>query len=261
MKKFDFTGTALVTGASSGLGEEFAQQLAERGMNLILVARSEAKLQSLAGELARKYSVDVTVIAADLSKEYAAKEVKEKTEAAGLQVTLLVNNAGVGTYGRFFELEPTDEHRMVMLNCVAPVDMTHEFLGPMLKHGKGGIIFLGSVAAYQPSPYFSTYGATKAFNLLLGEALWAELKDQGISVLSLSPGYTKTHFQENADVDLNPPGGYKTPQEVVSLALRKLGKKPSVIPGKRNRILAFSIRFTPRWMAAKIAGRVSRPRT
>ena len=147
-----------------------------------------------------------------------------------------------------------------MLNCVAPVDMSHEFLGPMVAKGKGGIIFLGSVAAYQPTPFFATYGASKAFNLLLGEALWAELKDKGVSVLSLSPGYTKTHFQEAAEVDLNPPGGYKTPDEVVSLALRKLGKKPSVIPGKRNRFMAFSIRFTPRAMAAKIAGGISKPK-
>lgn len=258
MGKFKYEGTALVTGASSGLGEEFARQLAEKGMDLVLVARSANKLEELAKELSAK--VNVTVIPADLSKEGAAEEIKKQTDAKGISVSLLVNNAGVGTYGEFKDIDAEAEHNMTMLNCVAPVDLTHAYLDGMLQKKHGGIIFLASVAAYQPTPYFATYGATKAFNLLLGEALWAELKDQGISVLSLSPGYTRTRFQETADVTLTPPGGYKMADEVVALALKKLGKKLSVIPGKRNKMTAWSIRFTPRAMAAKVAASISRPR-
>lgn len=259
MKNFKYEGTALVTGASSGLGEEFSRQLAAKGMDLVLVARSAPKLQELAKELEQEHSIQVHTISADLSRENAAKEVKRQTDSAGLQISLLVNNAGVGTYGKMGELDAEKEHNMIMLNCVAPVDLTHEYLSSMMRKGSGGLIFLGSVAAYQPTPYFASYGASKAFNLLLGEALWAELKGQGISVLSLSPGYTRTKFQETADVHLNPPGGFMNADEVVALALRKLGKKPSVIPGWRNRFMAFSIRFTPRAMAARLAGRISKP--
>ena len=150
---------------------------------------------------------------------------------------------------------------MTMLNCVAPVDLSHAYLGAMIERKHGGIIFLGSVAAYQPTPYFATYGATKAFNLLLAEALWAELEGTGVTAMALSPGYTKTKFQETADVELKPPGGFKTADEVVSLALRKLGKTLSVIPGKRNNLTAWSIRFTPRAMAARVARAISKPRT
>ncbi|MBU42404.1 MAG: oxidoreductase [Spirochaetaceae bacterium] len=259
MAKFKYEGTALVTGASSGLGEEFARQLAQKGMDLVLVARSKDKLTALASELEEKHGIKVSIVAADLSVENAARGIKKATDDEGLKISLLVNNAGVGTYGRMETLDRDAEHKMVMLNCVAPVDLTHEYLPDLLQQSRGGIIFLGSIAAYQPTPYFATYGATKAFNLMLGEALWAELKDKGISVLSLSPGYTKTHFQETAEVDLNPPGGFKMADEVVRLALRKLGKKPSLVPGKRNKFLAWSIRFTPRAMAAKLAGQLSKP--
>ncbi|MCB1169102.1 MAG: SDR family oxidoreductase [Leptospiraceae bacterium] len=257
MAGFNYKGTALVTGASSGLGEEFARQIAEKGMDLVLVARSAEKLEALAKELRSK--VQVTVIPADLSKEHAAKEIKKATDAKGIEVSLLVNNAGVGTYGRLQDIESEKDHNMTMLNCVAPIDLTHAYLPGMLDRKHGGLIFLSSIAGYQPTPYFAAYGATKTFNLMLGEALWEELKGTGVTSLVLSPGYTKTRFQDTADVHLTPPGGFKMADEVVRLALRKLGKKLSVIPGKRNSLLAWSIRFTPRFMAAKTAGILSRP--
>jgi short-subunit dehydrogenase len=259
MGKFKYEGTALITGASSGLGEEFARQLAAKGMDLILVARSKSKLEEMARELGT--SVKVHVVAADLAEEHAAKKVKAETDRLGLEVDLLVNNAGIGTHGLFHEIDPDTEHQMIMLNCVAPVDLAQQYVRGMVERNRGGIIFLASVAAYQPTPYFASYGATKAFNLLLGEAMWAELQGTGVSVLSLSPGYTKTKFQETADVHLKPPGGFKTADEVVRTALQKLGRKLSVIPGKRNKFAAWSIRFTPRGMAAKIAKSISKPRT
>ena len=148
---------------------------------------------------------------------------------------------------------------MIDVNCRASVSLTHVLLPAMVKKQKGAIVFLSSVAAYQPTPYFATYGATKAFNLFFAESLWAEYKTKGIDVLAVSPGYTRTEFHQNGNVTSKPITGWQTPEQVVDRCFKKLGKKPSTISGFMNYLLAFSIRFTPRRLAAFFSGRINRP--
>lgn len=252
--------TALITGASSGLGAEFARQLAEKGMNLVLVARRVDKLEEVKKEVQSKHSVEVELIAQDLAERDCAEAIKRNLDQKQIEIDLLVNNAGFGSHGLFQELDADWETKMVDVNVRAPVALTSVFLPEMLKRNRGGIIFLGSVASYQPTPFFANYGATKAWNLMFGEALWAETRKSGVDVMTLSPGYTRTSFQEVGDVHANPPGGYASSEVVVARALKKLGKKPSTIYGFRNWFLAWTIRFTPRRLAALIAYFISKPR-
>ncbi|MBX7057876.1 MAG: SDR family oxidoreductase [Leptospirales bacterium] len=256
-----FGGAALITGASGGLGEEFARQLAARRMDLILVARREDRLSALAQQLQSEAGVDVRIIAADLSAPGAAEKVQSQVQSMGLKVGLLVNNAGYGTYGLFHEIEGSKEANMVALNCSLPVELTHLFVNDMVARKKGGIVFLSSNGAYQPCPFFATYGATKAFNLMLGEALWAELRPFGIDVIALSPGYTRTDFQNVAgNAGQKPMGGWSEPRDVVAQCLNKLGKAPSTIPGLMNYFLAASVRSTPRRVMAMMSYNISKPK-
>ncbi|EQA45046.1 KR domain protein [Leptospira broomii serovar Hurstbridge str. 5399] len=256
-----FGGAALITGASGGLGETFARRIAAKGLDLVLVARRKEELERVAKELRSNYGIRVETIAQDLSAEDAAEKVSMLTDQLRIPIGLLINNAGFGTYGYFEELDSNYETKMVNLNCRTPVAFTGKFLPAMKKRGKGGLVFLASIAAYQPTPFFATYGATKAFNLLFGEALWAELRGTGVQVISLSPGYTKTKFQENAGYNGTGPFGiWSTPEEVVDRCLSKLGDGPSTIPGFLNRLLVQSIRFTPRNVAALASYAISKPR-
>ena len=253
-----YQGAALITGASGGLGAEFARQIAAGGMNLILVARSRDKMETLATELRERHGVQVQVIAQDLSALDAAQKIQSAVASMGWNVGLLVNNAGFGSHGRFQNLDVNGELRMVDLNCRTPVALTAAFIPQMIERRNGGVIFLASIGAYQPTPFFATYGATKAFNLMLGEALWAELRDYNVDVIALSPGYTRTEFQQVAGVQNKPVTGWSDPRDVVERCLNKLGRKPSTIPGFMNWLLAWSIRFTPRRMAARAAYMLSK---
>ncbi len=190
--------TALITGASSGIGKEFATQLAAKGMDVILVARSTGKLQELATELQTQWNVNATVITADLSKEYGAKDVYKQTQELGLTVDYLVNNAGFATSGEFLSNPHETDHNQVMVNVAAVVDMTHLYLKDMVAKGSGTIINLASVVSFQPVPYMAVYGATKAFVLSFTESLWEEYRKKGIKVLALCPGATATSFFETA---------------------------------------------------------------
>ncbi|MFH1130955.1 MAG: SDR family oxidoreductase [Pseudomonadota bacterium] len=255
-----FGGAALITGASSGFGEAFVRALAARKMDVILVARRENLLRKLAKEIEQEHEVKSLVIAADLTAQDAIPRIKNTVDQAGLSVGLLVNNAGFGTYGPFAKQDPVKEANMVDLNCRAPVLLTHAFLPQMLERKKGGIIFVASMAGFQPTIFLATYAATKAFDLILAEALWAELKPKGIDVLGLCPGYVVTGFQDAADAQRMPPRGSKvTPEKVVEVALKNLGKKPSVVPGNLNKIMVGSGRFAPRRIIAKVAGRFIAP--
>ncbi len=186
--------TALVTGASAGIGAEFARALAARGSDVILVARSQERLRALADELARDFGVRAEVIAADLTRADAARDLYAEAEVRGLTVDLLINNAGFGTHGPFETLAPARDHAEVMLNVAAVVDLTHLFLPAMLKRGDGAVINVASTASFQPVPYMAVYGATKAFVLSFSEALWAECRGRGVRVLALCPGTTATEF-------------------------------------------------------------------
>ncbi len=255
-----FGGAALVTGASGGIGEALLRALAARGMDLIAVARSRDKLESLRGELERAHAVEVRVEPADLSIPGEARALAARLLEGGAQIGLLVNNAGVGRYGPFSEQTADQLTEMVELNCRAPVELTQALLPAMLARGRGGLVFVASTAGFQPAPFFATYGATKAFSLMLGEALWAELSPRGIEVLALAPGLTKTGFQKLAGSEsMRELGPASTPEEVAEAALRALGKKPTEIPGLRNRLAAFAVRLLPRALVARSAARFSAP--
>lgn len=249
-----FGGAALVTGASAGIGEAFARALAARGMDVALVARRRDRLDALAGELSREHGVRAIAIEQDLARPEAHQAVLDATRAAALEIGLLVNNAGFGAYGEFAELDAEQQARMVDVNCRAPLLLTHAFLPAMRARGTGGVVFVASIAGYQPTPMYAAYGATKAFGLMLAEALWAELREAGVAVLAVSPGYTPTEFQEVAgSADARPPGGSTSPHEVVLAALDALGSAPSVIPGTMNGLLAAASRFAPRRLVASMA--------
>jgi short-subunit dehydrogenase len=182
-------GIALVTGASSGIGEALAKELAASGYDLVLAARRKERLEEIAGQLA----VKTTVVPVDLAKE--PQRLVAEVEKAGIEVDLLVNNAGFGTHGRFVDLDGEREAEEVRLNCEAVVRLTHAFLPGMVRRGKGGVIVIASTAGFQPLPYEATYSATKAFARTFTEALAAELKGTGVRVLCVNPGPVPTEFQ------------------------------------------------------------------
>ena len=186
---------ALVTGASSGIGEAFARELAARGRPLALVARRRDALAALAAELRAAHDVPVHVLDADLALPGTPRELVERLAAEGVDVDLLVNNAGIGSDGRTFVDTPLDVMlRMVDLHCRATLELTHRLLPAMLARGAGGVVFTASVAGFQPTPNYAVYGATKAFDLLVAEAIRAELRGSGVDVLALAPGRTDTGF-------------------------------------------------------------------
>jgi uncharacterized protein len=260
---FDFAGTtSLVTGASSGLGEQFARQLAARGSGLILVARSADRLTALADELRARHRVTVTTVPADLSRAEQVSRVA--THAAAAQVDVLVNNAGFGTYGTFADLDPGREHAEVMVNAVAVVDLTHAVLPWMLARRRGGIITVASSIAFQPSPHQAVYGATKAFALAFSEALWAETRGTGVRILALCPGPVATGFFAS----LGDPAATSSiiyqrtadPADVVRAGLRGFDHDAmTIIPGLRTRLLAQGHRFLPRTVMARMTGKMLAP--
>jgi short-subunit dehydrogenase len=249
-----YPGYAIVTGASSGIGEAFCWLLAEEGCDLIVVARREERLKSLASVLRERYEVDVKIFPLDLTHDDAANQLKEFTLKENVHVSMLINNAGFGSYGPFHEIDPAKLTAMVELNCRAPVALTSAFLPAMLERKNGAII---NVAAYQPTPYFTVYGATKAFDLLFSEGLWGELRGSGVDVIGLSPGVTDTEFFEKNDSP-NPLVKYAAmpPRTVAKTALSHLGKMPSVVAGLNNSALSALPRFFPRqattWLSSKI---------
>ena len=263
MPPFDFTGTtSLVTGASSGLGAEFARQLADRGGNLVLVARSAGRLDALADELRARHRVTVTTVPADLS---LADEVSRvAAHAATSPVDVLVNNAGLGTYGIFAALDPGREHAEMMVNTVAAVDLAHALLPGMLARRRGGIITVASSIAFQPSPHQAVYGATKAFALAFSEALWAETRGTGVRILALCPGPVATGFFAGlGDQAATSSIIYRRtadPADVVQAAPRGFDRDAmTVIPGLRTRVLAQGHRFLPRTVMVRMAAKMLAP--
>lgn len=262
---FDYRGgAALITGASSGIGEAFAHELASRGMSVVLVARSEGRLHTLAASLVRDHGVRAEVIVADMSEPGAAQAILAETQARDVRVHLLVNNAGFATYGPFDTLDPARDHEEVQVNVAAVVGMAHAFLPQMIERGVGGIINLASTAAFQPLPYMAVYGASKAFVLSFSEALWAENHKRGVRVLALCPGATKTAFFDVAGSGEASLGPLDTPEHAVMMALSALerGRNYTISgPNALNYLLANGSRFAPRWLAARAAGKMLRPHT
>jgi uncharacterized protein len=250
--------TALITGASSGIGKAFAQELARRGMNVVLVARSDDKLRLLGTELQQAYGIRAEAISIDLSQDGAAMKVHETVRASQLEINLLINNAGFLNYGAFEQIAPDLDRQQVMLNVAAIVDLTHAFIPDLLAHPDSGIINVSSSGAFQPMPYMAVYGATKAFVLSFSEALWAEYRRRGLRVLALCPGPTKT----GALVDVFDNGKATSPDRVVKAALTALDRHRSyIIPGFNNFLLANTVpRLLPRSIVARIIDSITRPR-
>ncbi len=249
---------ALVTGASSGLGDAFARTLAARGMNLVLTARREERLRALAEELERSHGAETVVVAGDLAASGAPARVwEEATE--GRHIHLLVNNAGFGAQGRFDEVPLARQMEMVRVNVVALLELMHRALPPMRVRGEGGVINVASIAAFQPVPAYATYGATKAFVQSLSEAAWAENRDAGVRILALAPGRTPTEFQEVAGSgSLAGSPGVLPPDEVVRQGLVALERERShIVPGLANAAGSVASRLLPRGAMARITGWVS----
>ena len=249
--------TALVTGASSGLGEEFARQLARQKYDLILVARREDRLKAVADEASRLGAAKVKVIAADLSGHESAAALHRQVTSAGIEVDYLVNNAGFGTRGRFDNLPIEREIEEIGLNVTALVALTRLFLPTMVAKRSGTIINVSSVGGFTPVPFMATYGATKAFVLSFSEALAEELKDAGVTVMALCPGATRTEFQKVANVDdaKMPSFAFMSAETVVTQAIAAAKRGKSVyVNGPINKMMVETTRLTPRKLVAKIAG-------
>ncbi|MGF1522714.1 MAG: SDR family NAD(P)-dependent oxidoreductase [Leptolyngbyaceae cyanobacterium] len=254
--------TALITGASSGIGAVFAEQLASRKYDLVLVARSQDKLRTIADKLTQQHGIQTTVIAQDLTAPNAGKTVFTQLEEQSIVVDLLINNAGFGTYGEFAEGERDTYLNMIQLNVMALTELTHLYLPQMRSRRSGSIVNIGSTASFQPIPYFAVYAATKAFVLSFSEALWQECKPYNVKVLAVCPGPTETEFFKVADfpdslgeqVEQN----YTTPETVVEEALKALEQgHANVVPGGfLNQLLVNSARFLPRELLVNGVGRV-----
>ncbi|ANE47740.1 oxidoreductase [Paenibacillus swuensis] len=252
---------ALVTGASSGIGEQFARQLAKQGSHLVLVARSEGKLENLASVLTKMYGIKAKVICMDLSKEGAPSELYQQCQCFKVDIELLVNNAGFATHGFFEQVSGERQHEEVMLNVAAVVDMTHLFLPDMLRKNSGAVINVASTAGFQPLPYMAVYGATKAFVLSFTQALWWENRSRGIQFFALCPGSTDTSFFNVVGTEEASVGKKDAPERVVEVALRALKEgRTYVVPGVQNYIRAQLSRFITRKQALRLVGGMLRPR-
>jgi len=238
----------LVTGASSGIGKEFARQLAARGMHLVLTARREDLLEELSRELDTRHGTKSLIIPGDLAEDSFAQQLYDTVREHGLQIQLLVNNAGIGHVGTIQEADLARMMKIVQLNIKALTELTYRFLNDMLEREEGAIVNVSSVAAFQPVAYMPVYAASKAFVLHFSEALWAETRDQGVTVMALCPGTTRTEFFEAAGV-----GGWLKKHRsqavgpVVKAALRGLRKnRQYYVSGWINYLLSLAVRLAPR---------------
>jgi short-subunit dehydrogenase len=242
--------TALITGASTGIGVDLAVCFARDGYDLILTARSESALRSVAERLANMYHVRATAIAQDLGQIGGGTKLADAIRQQGLRVDALVNNAGYGQAGAFHESDLSAELGMIDLNDRALVELTHLFWPSMLAHRTGGVLNVASTAAFQPGPLMATYYASKAFVLSFSEALWEEARGTGVRVSCLCPGPTLSKFRDRAGTDKKKLSRASTPMTSASVA--ELGyrawrdNKRVEVTGLRNRVLAAAVPFLPR---------------
>ena len=243
---------ALVTGASSGIGKAISLQLAQQGVNLVIVARNHNNLLALQAEL-EKSAVEVLSIPSDLSLPDSSDEINKKT--AHLDIGLLVASAGIENTGEFIGNTMESEKSLLSLNINSPMELSHIFANRFTKKGKGGILLLASLFGYQGVPQVANYSASKAYILSLGEALNVELKPLGIDVTVLSPGMTQTTMTQNMAVDFNKiPITQHQPEVVARVGLNALGKKATVVPGFINKFYAWENRLIPRSWPVKLFG-------
>lgn len=253
--------TALITGASGGIGEAFARKLAARGENVFLVARSGEKLAVICNALIAAHKIDAQFFALDLAEKDAPAKLFEETERRGLEIETLVNNAGYGSVGEFATLDMENELRMIDLNVRALAELTRRYLPAMRERRRGAIINVASTASFQAVPYMANYAATKAYVLSLSEALWEENRAHGVRVLAVCPGSTATNFFEVAATKAPPPSLMQSPEEVVDEALRALDAGRShVVSGWKNFLLAEANRIAPRQLATRITAMILKQR-
>lgn len=242
--------TALITGASGGIGLELAKQFASNKHDLILVARSSDKLSALKTELEKEYLIKVKLIVKDLARNGAAAEVFNEVQNENITVDILVNNAGVGAYGKFYNIDWQRQEEMIRLNITALAELTRLFLPLMIERNSGKILNVASTAGFQPGPLMAVYYATKAFVLSFSEAIANELNDTNITVTALCPGPTESGFQKAASIEkvrLVRTGFVPSPQKVAIYGYKALMKgKKVAVEGSVNKILVFLIRFAPR---------------
>lgn len=248
--------TALVTGASSGIGEDLARLIAAGGRNVVLLARSADKLQSLAGQLSTPHGIEATVVAADLADPGAPAQVVRTLGARGLTIDILVNNAGFGTSGSFAADDPDGQLGMLQVNVVALTALTRALLPGMLERKRGRILNVASTAAFQPGPFMAVYYASKAYVLSLSEAIAEEVAGSGVTVTCLCPGPTHTGFQDRAQVEKSRLFNLSRPMQSADVARAgydaMLAGRRIVTPGLINKIGAQSIRLSPRALAVKV---------
>jgi|SRR5579871_382499 len=256
------TEIALVTGASSGIGEALARRLAADGRALGLVARRGDRLEALAAELRSRHGVEVHPIVLDLVAPGAAGRLVEEVERRGLAIDWLVNNAGFGTTGRFDRLPVAREIEEIRLNVETPVELAGRLLPGMVARGRGAVVNVASLAAYGPMAYSATYAATKAFLLSFSEAIAAELAGTGVHVLCVCPGFTRTEFQDKAHVDVSrvPGLAWMTAEEVADQAVRAVGRSTVLVNGAMNSVTSVAMRFVPRGLIARTTARFMAPR-
>lgn len=255
---------ALVTGASAGIGKALAEELAAGGTNLVLTARRKDRLEALAQNLASENRICTEIFVADLAEGNAPEQVFSYTREKGIQVEVLINNAGFGAYGEFPAVDTRRLLDMVQVNCSAVVHLTRLFLPPMIQRRSGAVLIVASTASFQAVPYISTYAATKAFDLLLAEGLAEEMRPYGIRVCALCPGSTESEFREIADqTHISPKrSNRETAEKVARTGLRALAAgKSYIISGGKNYLGAQTQRLVPRRVVNRVAGKLFKPRT
>ncbi len=254
---------ALVTGASAGIGAALAEELARGGTNLVLTARRRERLEELAHKLATKHKIQTKIFAADLAQSDAPDKIFQFTKEQGIEIELLVNNAGFGAYGEFTAVEPRRLTEMVQVNCSAVVHLTRLYLPAMVARKHGDVLIVASTASFQAVPYISTYAATKAFDLLFAEGLAEEMKPYGVRVCALCPGSTESEFAEVAGQTQIAAmrANRETAEKVARTGLRALASgKSYVISGLGNYLGVLGQRVVPRRLVARVAARMFRPK-
>jgi short-subunit dehydrogenase len=255
---------ALVTGASSGIGLELARVLAREGHDVVLVARREAELKALADELGSRYGAAAHVVTADLAVAAGPQQVFDAVGGLGLEVDILINNAGLGGHGRFWETDADVEQRTLAVNVVALTALTKLFLPAMVARGFGRVLNVGSTAGFQPGPFMASYYASKAYVISFTDALAEELTGTGVTATALCPGVVPTGFQQTAEMSpdlpmLNQPGT-KSAEYVAQAAYDGMTRgKRIVVPGGLNKVGVQAVRFSPRRMTTKIVRRLHPP--
>ena len=251
---------ALVTGASSGIGEAFAMILAREGYDLTLVARRQERLEALCERIGKRHVAAVDILPADLTQEADLRRVEERLREDP-QLELLVNNAGRGTVGGFTSIDPERHDSEIRLNVLALTRLAHAALPGMLARGHGGLINVSSVAGFAPGPWSTTYAATKAYVNSLTEALHDEVRGTGVRVQALCPGFTRTEFGENAGIEADalPEWFWMSAEQVAEASYTALlAGKLICVPGRANRASAWLLRLSPRRISSRLIGLMGR---